>query len=103
MTLYQPDIRSPRASIFFAGLEREFGNLVFQANVSSSVTSGLITTDVVNRSYSRPGISDPFASRFQPALQQIYYRANQGKSNYNGISVSANYQDGTHNGRCHIR
>ncbi len=92
LTLYQPEIRSPRASIYFAGFEQRLGNLAVEANASGAYGRSLITTDTVNRSYSRPGILDPFASRLQPDLQQIYYRANQGISSYNALSALARYQ-----------
>lgn len=90
LTLYQPYIRSPVAYIFFTGIQRRFGNLLFEADTRGAFGRGLITTDVVNRSYSVPG-SNAFDSRLQPYLQQIYYRANQGDSDYNALTLLARY------------
>lgn len=90
LTMYQPYIRSPIAYIFFTGVRRQFGNLSVEANTLGAYGRGLITTDVVNRSFSIPG-SDAFDTRFQPMLQQIYYRANQGDSDYNALTLLMRY------------
>jgi len=93
LTMYQPYIRSPLAYIFFTGVRRQFGNLAFEANTLGAFGRGLITTDVVNRSYSVPG-PDGISIPFQPSLQQIYYRANQGDSDYNALTLLARYHAG---------
>lgn len=92
LTLYQPNIRSPRASIYFAGVQHQIGNVSIEANTFGARGRGLITTDIVNRNYSVSGIQNAFASRFQPALQQIYYRANQGGSDYAALALVARYR-----------
>ena len=87
LTMYQPYLRSPRAYIFFTGVQRQFGNLALEANTLGAFGRGLITTDIVNR---------PGASPFQPALPAtangIYYVANQGDSDYNALALLARYR-----------
>jgi hypothetical protein len=92
LTMYQSDIRSPLAVIFFTGVRHGIGNWSMEGNVLGARGRSLITTDILNRSYSLPTGSGAFDSRFQPALQQIYYRANQGSSDYAALSVSTSYR-----------
>jgi len=93
ITFYQPGVRTPYVQSYFAGAQRELTeSFVVELNASGSLGRKLLTTDILNREGSRPGISDPFRSRFNPSLQNLYYRANQGASSYHALSLLGRYR-----------
>jgi hypothetical protein len=93
LTLYQPGIRDGYIHSYFAGVQqRVAGDLTFEVNALGSFGRRLIVTDIVNRDFSVPGIPDPIASRYQPALPQIYERSDQGFSSYNAMTALARYR-----------
>lgn len=91
---FDPGLRSPRIHSYFLGVQHQLTrSLILELNGLGSIGRRLVTTDVVNRDYSVS--TDPFANpfgNFNPALPQIYYRANQGFSDYSALSLSARYR-----------
>lgn len=95
LTLYQPGMRNPYVHSYFAGMQHQAsGNLTLEVNGLGSLGRKLISTDIVNRSGSRPGILDATQSRFQPELGDIYYRGNEGDSDYLALTALARYRSG---------
>jgi carboxypeptidase family protein/TonB-dependent receptor-like protein len=93
LTLYQPGIRDGYIHSYFAGVQqRVTGNFMLEVNALGSYGRRLIVTDIVNRDFSVPGITDAIASRYQPDLPQIYERSDQGFSNYNAMTALARYR-----------
>jgi hypothetical protein len=92
LTAYQPGIRDAYVQSYFAGVERRLSdNLVFTANVQGALGRKLITTDRLNRSGSVASSPANPSGRFNPALPEISYRANQGSSSFHALSLAARY------------
>lgn len=91
---FDPGLRSPRIQSYFLGLQHQVAqSLVLEWNGLGSIGRRLLTTDLVNRDYSVN--TDPFENPFgnyNPGLPQVYYRANQGSSDYWAMSFSARYR-----------
>jgi hypothetical protein len=82
--LLQPDLRSAYVQSFFAGVRSTVRQgLAFEVNGLGSLGRKLITSDVINR---RPRSSARFSD--------LYYRGNQGTSEYLGLSAVADYRRG---------
>jgi hypothetical protein len=95
LTLYQPGMRDPLVHSFFGGMEHQASSgLGFELDGLGSFGTNLITTDVVNRSFSVPGILDATGSRLQPQLPDIEFRGNQGESAYFALTALAHYRSG---------
>jgi hypothetical protein len=98
LTLIQPGLRDAYVQSYFFGFQQALGgNLTIDAYVSGALGRKLITTDIVNRDYSLPldqNASDNQYFRFAPGLTQIDYRANQGGSSYNALTLAARYRAG---------
>ena len=87
LTLVDPDLRNGRVKSYFAGIQHRItGNLTLEVNGLGSYGRALITTDIVNRSFSTP------AGRYNNALPDIAYRANQGFSDYNALTAVLRYR-----------
>jgi hypothetical protein len=85
VTMFQPMLRSPRVQSFFLSAQQAVGrNLSLALNGTGSLGRGLITTDVLNRlnGFFRPNDN----------LPNIDYRANQGSSDYTGLSAVVRYR-----------
>jgi hypothetical protein len=96
INLFDANLRSPRIHSYFLGLQHQAArSLVVEVNGLGSLGRGLISTDVVNRDYSVAPVplENPFGN-FNPSLPAVYYRANQGFSDYSALSVSARYRAG---------
>ncbi|HTC35659.1 MAG TPA: carboxypeptidase regulatory-like domain-containing protein [Bryobacteraceae bacterium] len=84
LTTFVP-LRLPLVHSFFLGSQTRLSNSwTLEVNGIGSIGSGLITTDVINRDQ---GQGPP-----NPALPDVYYRTNQGESQYSALTVSARYQ-----------
>ena len=87
LTLVDPNLRNGRVKSYFAGVQQRItDNLTLEVNGLGSYGRSLITTDVINRSFS---IGD---GRYNNNLPDIAYRANQGFSNYNALTAVLRYR-----------
>lgn len=81
LTLLRGDLKNPYVHSFFLGVQQRVAeNWSIEANTQGSLGRRLITTDAVNRGADNPN------------LPYIYYRANQGLSNFNALTVAARYR-----------
>ncbi len=87
LTLVDPNLRNGRVKSYFAGVQQRItGNLELEVNGLGAYGRSLITTDVINRSFST------LAGRYNNALPDIAYRANQGFSDYNALTAVVRYR-----------
>jgi Carboxypeptidase regulatory-like domain/TonB-dependent Receptor Plug Domain len=87
LTLVDPNLRNGRVKSYFAGVQQRItNNLMLEVNGLGSYGRSLITTDVINRSFST------LAGRYNNNLADIAYRANQGFSDYNALTAVLRYR-----------
>jgi len=87
ITLIAPDLRNGLVKSYFAGVQQRItDNLTLELNGLGSYGRALITTDVINRSFST------LAGRYNNNLPDIAYRANQGFSDYNALTAVLRYR-----------
>ncbi len=87
LTLLDPNLRNGRVKSYFAGVQQRItDNLTLEVNGLGSYGRALITTDVINRSFST------LAGRYNNNLPDIAYRANQGFSDYNALTAVVRYR-----------
>ena len=87
LTLVDPDLRNGRVKSYFAGVQQRItGNLTLEVNALGAYGRALITTDVINRSFST------LDGRYNNSLPDIAYRANQGFSDYNAMTTVVRYR-----------
>jgi hypothetical protein len=87
LTLVDPNLRNGRVKSYFAGVQQRItDNLTLEVNGLGSYGRALITTDVINRDFST------LAGRYNNALPDIAYRANQGFSDYNALTAVMRYR-----------
>jgi Carboxypeptidase regulatory-like domain/TonB-dependent Receptor Plug Domain len=87
LTMYQPGIRTPYTNSTFLGVQRQLvRGLTLETNYSGDFGRELITTDRVNRTDSVIQ-ANGLLSSLNPALPEIFYRGNQGDSNYDALTV----------------
>ena len=80
LTLFQPGLRNAYVYSYFLGISQQLGDAwSVEVNTVGSLGRKLITTDILNRG-------------LNPDLGPISYRANQGTSNYNGLTGVARYR-----------
>jgi hypothetical protein len=88
LTLVDPNLRNGRVKSYFAGVQQQITeNLTLEVNGLGSYGRALITTDVINRSFST------LAGRYNNSLPDIAYRANQGFSDYNALTAVVRYRN----------
>ena len=88
LTLVNPGLLNGRANSYFAGVQHRVTNdLAVEVNGLGTYGRNLISTDIINRSGTTP---DGF--RVNTAFPDISYRANQGFSDYNALTVVARYR-----------
>lgn len=88
VTLVAPDLLSGRVASYFAGIQQRVTNdFTIEANGLGTYGRNLITTDIINREF-----TEPDGARANPNLPDVNYRANQGFSNYNALTVVARYR-----------
>lgn len=87
LTLVDPGLLNGVAYSYFTGIQHRITN-DFSLEVNGLGTYGrnLITTDVINRAFTTP------SGRVNPDLPNINYRASQGSSDYNALTVVARYR-----------
>ncbi len=89
LTVVDPNLRNGYAHSYFAGVQHLVTNSVnVEVNAQGSLGRSLITTDLVNRSFS----ADTLTGRFNNDLPDLSYRSNQGTSNYNAMTALARYR-----------
>jgi hypothetical protein len=82
VTWVDPSLKTAYVQSFFLGLQHAITNkLTLEVNGTGELGRKLITTDILNR-----GQAD------NPDLPQILYRANQGSSDYNALTILARYR-----------
>lgn len=88
VTLVAPGLLNGRASSYFAGVqERVTNDFTIEVNGLGTYGRNLVTTDIINREFTTAD-----GGRINPNLPDLNYRANQGFSNYNALTVVARYR-----------
>jgi Carboxypeptidase regulatory-like domain/TonB-dependent Receptor Plug Domain len=88
LTLVDPNLRNGRVKSYFAGVQQRItDNLTLEVNALGSYGRALITTDVINRSFST------LDGRYNNDLPDVAYRANQGFSDYNALTAVVRYRN----------
>jgi len=88
VTLVAPGLSNGRTSSYFAGVQHRVTNdFTIEVNALGTYGRNLVTTDVINRQFTTPD-----GNSVNPNLPDINYRANQGFSNYNALTVVARYR-----------
>ncbi|GEM_PF-1477365 len=84
-TQVDPNLRTPYAQSWFGGVQHQVTRgLVLELDYAGSRGRKLLAIDDVNRVYSLPS-----GARLNPNFNEISYRGNQGKSDYNSLQASA--------------
>jgi hypothetical protein len=82
VTWVDPGLRNAYVHSFFLGLQKQVsGALTLEVNGTGTLGRRLLTTDTFNRGYTD-----------NPSLPAIFYRANQGDSDYTGLQMLARYR-----------
>lgn len=93
LTALAADFSTPRIMSWFAGVQHSLSErLLIEGDYLGSSSGSLVTTDILNRSYSVPPVSGNAAGRYAPALPDILYRANQGRSSYAAMTGLMRYR-----------
>jgi hypothetical protein len=88
LTYIQQDLRNAYAQHAFLGIQQQLsGNLWLEVNGLLSLGRQLLTTDIVNRSFSLDN-----GQRYNTSLPDISYRANQGLSSYSALGAVLRYR-----------
>jgi hypothetical protein len=88
LTLVDPNLRNGRVKTYFAGVQQRITeNLTLEVNGLGTYGRSLVTTDVINRSFSTPS-----GGSYNNDLPEIAYRANQGFSDYNAMTAVVRYR-----------
>jgi len=88
VTLVAPNLLNGRSSSYFAGIQHRVTNdFTIEVNGLGTYGRNLITTDIINREFTTTD-----GNRVNPNLPDINYRANQGFSDYNALTVVARYR-----------
>ncbi len=83
--LFQPDLKIPMVQSAFAGIQRRLADgFTIEENLLSSRGRQLWTTDTVNR-------NDAVFGADNPNLGTIYYRGNQGNSDYYALASTLRF------------
>jgi hypothetical protein len=98
--LFQPKLRAARIQSAFLSFEQRISK-TFSAELLGIGTLGrdLITSDQINREYSVPHAPDNTHGYINPNLPTLFYRANQGKSDYLAGSASLRFRSGIAEGQ----
>jgi hypothetical protein len=99
--LFQPHLRNPMVQTVFAGVQQKLAdNVTLDVNAVASRGRRLWTTDVVNRTFS-VGTNPPDnpSGTYNPSLQNIYYRGNQGQSDYYALTSAVRFRGERWNGQ----
>jgi outer membrane receptor protein involved in Fe transport len=88
VTLVAPNLLNGRTSSYFAGIQHRVTNdFTIEVNGLGSYGRNLTTNDIINREFTTAD-----GGRVNPNLPDVNYRANQGFSNYNALTVVARYR-----------
>jgi hypothetical protein len=90
VTLVAPRLLNGRADSYFAGIQQRLTNdFTVEVNGLGTYGRNLVTNDVINREFTTPE-----GGRVNPNFPDINYRANQGFSDYNALTLVARYRWG---------
>jgi hypothetical protein len=88
VTLVAPNLANGRASSYFAGIQQRLTNdFMIEVNGLGTYGRNLVTNDVINRQFTTAD-----GGSVNPNLPDVNYRANQGFSDYNALTVVARYR-----------
>jgi hypothetical protein len=88
VTLVAPGLSNGRSDSYFAGIQEHVtNNLTFEVNGLGTYGRNLVTNDVINREFTTAD-----NGRVNPNLPDVNYRANQGYSDYNALTIVARYR-----------
>jgi Carboxypeptidase regulatory-like domain/TonB-dependent Receptor Plug Domain len=92
--LFQPNLRAARIQSAFLSFEQRFSNVLwFELQGITTLGRDLITTDQINREYSVPSDFENRPGLINTNLPTpLFYRANQGKSDYLGGTASVHFR-----------
>jgi hypothetical protein len=92
LTLFQPGLRTPYTMAWSFGLQHQAGTAT-TLEVSTLGSEGRkgITTDIVNREFSLPATTGN-NGRLNAGFGDLYYRANQGISDYRALIIAARHR-----------
>ena len=98
--LFQPGLRNPMVQNSFAGVERKLTDgITLDVNALAARGRRLWSTDIVNRFGSLPEDQANPSGRYNPNLQEIDYRGNQGQSDYFALSSALHFHGSRWNGQ----
>jgi hypothetical protein len=99
--LFQPNLRNPMIQSFFSGVQQKLAdNVTLEVNAVASRGRRLWTTDVVNRFFSiKPDPPGNPTGRYNPNLEEINYRGNQGQSDYYALTSAVRFRGERWNGQ----
>jgi hypothetical protein len=84
-TQVDPHLRTPYAQSWFGGVQHQASrNLMLELDYAGSRGRKLLALDDINRVFSQPS-----GARINPNFNEISYRGNQGKSDYESLQASA--------------
>ena len=87
LTAIDPNLKNGYIHSYFAGVQhRVSSSLTVEVNALGSYGRRLITTDIINRDFTTAD------GRYNQSLTNIYYRANQGFSDYNAMTAMVRYR-----------
>jgi hypothetical protein len=88
VTLVAPGLLNGRSDIYFAGIQHRItNNFTIEVNGLGTYGRNLVTTDIINRDFTTAE-----GNRVNPNLPDVNYRANQGYSDYNALTVVTRYR-----------
>ena len=98
-TLFQADLRNPRVQTAFAGVQQRITDSV-TAEANGVVSRGhrLWTNDAINRNDELPEVQGPGRTNLDP-VGALYYRADQGESDYAGLTAVVRYRSARFSGQ----
>jgi hypothetical protein len=89
LTLFDQSLKNAYVHSYFFGIQQQASdNWTVEVNTLGSLGRKLITTDIVNRSFSNG------FDRFNDNFGDIAYRSGQGISDYNALTAVARYRSG---------
>jgi hypothetical protein len=93
LSTFATGFSTPRVRSWLAGIQHSLTErFLIEGDYLGSASVSLVTTDRWNRSYSVPSVSGNAAGRYTPALPDIIYRGNQGRSSYAAAAALMRYR-----------
>ncbi len=93
MILPDPRLTAGASHSYLFGTRAELTETaVLEVNASGSLSRGLVSSDIVNRDFSVRLGAGNFTGRFNPALPEISYVANQASGSYHALSATLRWR-----------